>query len=73
MVTKTTILANYKQSIKIIVKIILSNYINNGVFFQLSDNRLLHLIAFFSKNFNPAKYNYKIHNKDLLAIIKYFK
>ena len=28
---------------------------------------------YFLKRLNPAKYNYKIYNKELLAIIKYFK
>lgn len=49
-----------------------SNYISNRVFLQLGKDRLLYFIAIFSKVFNLAKYNYKIYNKELLAIIKYF-
>ena len=50
-----------------------SNYINSGVFFQLGEDRLLHLIAFFSKNLNPAEYNYEIYDKELLANIQCFE
>jgi len=30
-------------------------------------------MAYFSKQLSPAKCNYKIYNKELLAIIRYFK
>lgn len=50
-----------------------SDYINSEIFLQLGDNELLHLIIFFSKNFNLAKYNYKIYNKKLSAIIRCFE
>lgn len=46
-----------------------SDYINNRVCFQLDKDRLLYLIAFFSKNLNLTKCNYDIYNKKLLAII----
>lgn len=47
MVIKVFILAHYKQSIKIIVKIDLFNDIRSKVLFLLDHYRLLHLIAFF--------------------------
>lgn len=46
-----------------------SDYVSNRGFFQLGKNKLLYFIVFFSKNLNFAKYNYKIYNKELLAII----
>ena len=73
MVTKAPILTHYKQSIKTIVETKLSDYVSNRGFSQLGDNGLLHSIAFFSKNLNSNKYNYKIYNKELLAIIRYFE
>ena len=73
MVTKAPILAYYKQGVKTIVETDLSDYVSSGVFSQLGDDKLLHSMAFFSKNLNPAKCNYKIYNKDLLAIIRYFE
>ena len=73
IVTEALILANYKQNLKIIVETDLSDYVSSEVFFQLSKNRLLYLVAFFSKNLNLAEYNYEIYNKVLLPIIWYFE
>ena len=73
MVTKALILTYYKYNIKTIVEIGLSDYISSGVFFQLGNDELLHSITFFFKNFNPIEYNYKIYDKELLAIIRCFK
>ena len=73
MVTKAPILAYYKQGVKTIAKTNLSDYISSKVVFQLSDDKLLHFMAFFSQNLNPAKCNYEIYNKELLAIIRCFE
>ena len=73
MVTKAQILAHYKQGLRTIVEPNSSDYISSRVIFQLGKNKLLHLVAFFSKKLNPAKYNYKIYDKELLAIICCFK
>ena len=73
MVTKSPILAHYKQGVKIIVEIDSSYYISSRVFSQLGDDQLLHAIAFFSKNLNPAEYNYEIYDKELLIIIRCFE
>ena len=73
MVTEAPILAHYKQGLKTIVKFDSSDYISNGVLSQLRKNGLLYPIAFFSKNLNPAQYNYKIYDKELLAIIWCFE
>lgn len=50
-----------------------SDHVSSRVFSQLREYGLLDLIAFFSKNLNPAEYNYEINDKELLAIIKCFK
>ncbi len=73
MVTKAPILIYYKQGIKTIVETNLSDYISSGVLFQLGDDRFLYSIAFFSKNLNPSECNYKIYDKELLAIISCFE
>ena len=70
MVTKAPILAYYKQGVKTIVETNSSDYVSSGVFSQLGNDELLHPIAFFSKNLNPAKCNYKSYDKELLAIIR---
>lgn len=43
--------------------------VSSKFFFTLDENKLLHPIAFFLKKPNSPKYNYKIYNKKLLAII----
>ena len=73
MITKAPILVYYKQDVKTIVETNLSNYVSSGVLSQLGDEELLYLIAFFSKNLNPAECNYKIYNKEFLAIIRCFE
>ena len=73
MITKVLILAYYKQSIKIIVKIDFFIYISYNILFYVNNNHLLYSIVFFSKNSSSIKYNYKIYNKKLLAFIKYYK
>ena len=50
-----------------------SNYATKGILSQYNKNGVLYSIVYFSKQLNPAEYNYKIYNKELLAIIRYFK
>ena len=73
MITKAPILANCKQGVKTIVETDLSDYVSSGVFSQLGNNELLHPVAFFSKNLKPVECNYKIYDKELLAIIRCFE
>ena len=49
------------------------DYVNTGVLSQLDDESVLHLVAYFSRKMAPAKCNYEIYNKKLLAIIWYFE
>ena len=56
-----------------IIKTNLSNYVIRGILSQYNKNKVLYSIIYFLKRLNPAEYNYKIYNKELLAIIKYFK
>ena len=56
-----------------IIKANSSNYTTKGILSQYNKNGVLYPIVYFLKRLNPAKYNYKIYNKELLAIIKYFK
>ena len=73
MVSKALILVYYKENVKTIMETNSFDYIKNRVFSQLSNNKLLHLIVFFFKNPNLTKSNYKIYDKELLAIIKCFE
>ena len=50
-----------------------SDFISSRIFSQLGNDRLLHLVIFFSKNLNLAEYNYKVYDNELLAIIQDFE
>ena len=56
-----------------IIKADLSNYVTGGILSQYNKEGVLHPIVYFLKQLSLAKYNYKIYNKELLAIIRYFK
>jgi hypothetical protein len=40
---------------------------------QEGNGRRLHPVAFYSRKFSTAEINYKIHNKELLAIVDFFQ
>jgi hypothetical protein len=50
-----------------------SDYAVGGVLSQCDADGVLRPVAFFSHKFSPAECNYKIYDKELLAIIKAFK
>ena len=56
-----------------VIKADLSNYVTKGILSQYNKDRVLYPIVYFLKRLNPAKYNYEIYNKELLAIIRYFE
>ena len=39
----------------------------------MGEDKLLHLVAFMSKKMSPQECNYKIYDKELLAIIRAFE
>jgi hypothetical protein len=47
-----------------------SGYVTAGVLSQYDESGVLRLCAYFLKKNTLAKCNYKIHNKELLAIIQ---
>ena len=56
-----------------VIKVNLSNYTIRGILSQYNKDGVLYPIIYFLKRLNLAKYNYEIYNKELLAIIRYFK
>ena len=50
-----------------------SDYVTAGVLSQKDNKGVLYPVAFFSRKISLAEYNYKIYNKELLAIIWCFK
>lgn len=69
MITEVPILPHYKQGVKKFIKIDLSNYVCSKVFFQIGNDRLHNYFTFFTQNLNLIKCNYKIYDKELLALI----
>ena len=67
------ILQHFNLNWMSVIKANLSNYITKGILSQYNKDGVLYPIIYFLKRLNPAEYNYKIYNKELLAIIKYFK
>ena len=47
-----------------------SNYATRGVLSMKCSDNLWRLIAFISKSLSDTERNYKIHNKEMLAIIR---
>jgi hypothetical protein len=58
---------------EIFVKTNAFDYISLGILFQKNNQGVLYLIIFISKKYNLVEYNYKIYNKELLAIIYCFE
>ena len=56
-----------------VVEADLSDYVTGGILSQYNEDGVLYPIVYFLKWLSPAKYNYKIYNKELLAIIRCFK
>ena len=56
-----------------VIKANSSNYVTGGILSQYNKDGVLYPIVYFLKQPNPAECNYKIYNKELLAIIRYFK
>jgi hypothetical protein len=50
-----------------------SDFVSIGILSQDDRNNVLYPIAFFSKKHSPAKCNSEIYDKELIAIIHYFK
>ncbi len=69
MLTSAPILQHYSEDLETCIKTDASDGVVAGVLSQKHREHWL-LVAFFSKTMNPAEYNYQIHDKEMLAIIK---
>ena len=66
-------LYSFDPSWEIIVEIDTSDYVSTGVLSQYNNKCILHPVAFYSKKHSEIECNYKIYNKELMAIIRYFE
>ena len=72
--TTAPILAHFDYEKKCIVETNASDNVSTGVLSQYnSKDGKLYPVAFFSRKHSPQEINYKIYDKELLAIIKAFE
>ncbi len=69
-IVNTLVLAYYDPKKASQIKTDTSNSIIARVFLQLGSNNEQYPVAFFSKTIAPIELNYKIYNKEILAIIQ---
>ncbi len=69
MLTSAPILQHYSEDLETRIKTDASDGVVAGVLSQKHEEHWL-LVAFFSKTMNLAEYNYQIHDKEMLAIVK---
>ena len=50
-----------------------SNYATGGVLSMKCSNELWRLVAFISKFLSNTERNYEIHNKEILAVVRYLE
>jgi hypothetical protein len=50
-----------------------SDYMSAGVLSQYDDDGILHPVTVFSKKHSPAECNYKMYDKELMAIVHAFE
>jgi len=55
------------------VKADVSDYATEEVLLVKCENRKWRPVAFISKSMNPTERNYKIYDKEMLAVIRYLK
>ena len=72
-VCEDPILCHFDPNKQCFVETDFLDYINASMLLQMSEDDLLHLVAYFLRRMAPAECNYKIYNKELLAIICCFE
>ena len=69
-VTSAPILRHFDRNRDSILETDSSDYVNGGVLSQYDNEGVLHPLAFYRKNMNPAECNHEIYDKELRAIIR---
>jgi len=69
----TPLLIHANPSKPFVLKMNASDFALGVVLSQLREDNLLHLVDFRFRKFSPTKINYKIHDKELLAIVDAFE
>ncbi len=72
-VSSISILCHFDLKQQAILKINALNYVKNEILSQYNDEKVLHLMIFYSKSMIFAEINYHIYDKKLLVIIRCFE
>jgi hypothetical protein len=67
------ILCYFNHDWEVIVETDASNYISASILSQYDDKGVLHPVALFLKKYSLDKCNYKIYDKELIAIVRAFE
>ena len=67
------ILKHYNPKKQTIIEADASDYMSSSILSQYDDEGTLHPVAFMSEKYNSAECNYKIYDKELLAIVRCFE
>lgn len=67
------VLRHFCNTKEIFIEADASDWVSSGILSQKDDEGNLHAVAFMSKKFENAEYNYEIYDKELLAIIRSFE
>ena len=73
MFSTAPILQHFDSDKECVVEIDISDYVSSAVLSQPDHDGALHPITFLSYCHLPAECNYKIYNKELLAIVYAFE
>ncbi len=72
-VSLISVLHHFDLKWQVILKINVLNYVKDEILSQYNDEKVLHLMIFYSKSMIFAEINYHIYDKKLLVIIECFK
>jgi hypothetical protein len=67
------IFCHFDPERKIVVETDAFNLVVVGVLSQYDDDDIFHPVVYFSRKYSPAKINYEIYDKELLAIVQAFE
>ena len=73
MFSTTPILQYFDLEKECVVETDTSDYVSGAVLSQPDHEQVLHPVTFLSHHHLPVEYNYKIYNKELLAIVCVFE
>ena len=68
LITQAPVLRHFNITKEAILETDSSDYVNGGILSQYNDEGVLHSVAYYSKNLNPAECNYQIPKAKMRSI-----